>query len=440
MNNILVWIDSSIKIKSKIIKMVNSLQDEFSSIMLFTKDEKTASIYRSKFSNVYSIEKTLINFLNKEVLKKINIKNSNLNSDLLAQIYLLGFHKNSYLDNKFNFFNLDPIVELSIFKHLWLKFINEKKITHTLILNGFSLPSFALSCIASTENLNHLFWENGLLPNSLFINKSGVNALSNPEIFINSEKILNKSFDNTTIKDLIYSISNNKNKNQNILVTLQVDNDSNIKIFSPFFGINDFMYFICSDIAINNEFNIRFRNHPKNKFKIPKKYRNLGNISLSDNNNSLIQDFNWSDLVITINSTTGLESIFNKKPLISFGNSFYSKFLKECRYKYLGDFISFFIYDPSNEEQLFNIQNLKKALNNFSLNVQESDEIWQNKILSNFAKDLKPFHKNNELIKYLTFTKYLKFRKNIKNNYKKNLSFVLMKIIFILKIIQRKIS
>ena len=100
---------------------------------------------------------------------------------------MLGFHKNSYLDNKFNFFNLDPIVELSIFKNLWLKFINEKEITHTLILNGFSLPSFALSCISSTENLNHLFWENGLLPNSLFINKSGVNALSDPEIFVNSE-------------------------------------------------------------------------------------------------------------------------------------------------------------------------------------------------------------------------------------------------------------
>ena len=69
MNKILVWIDSSIKIKSKIIKMVNSLQDEFCSIILFTKDEKTASIYKSELSEVYSIEKTLINFLNKEELK-----------------------------------------------------------------------------------------------------------------------------------------------------------------------------------------------------------------------------------------------------------------------------------------------------------------------------------------------------------------------------------
>ena len=75
-----------------------------------------------------------------------------------------------------------------------------------------------------------------ILPNSLFINKSDVNALSDPEIFVNSEKFLNKAFDNKTIKDLIYSISNNKNKNQNILVTLQVDNDSNIKIFHLFWN------------------------------------------------------------------------------------------------------------------------------------------------------------------------------------------------------------
>ena len=75
------------------------------------------------------------------------------------------------------------------------------------------------------------------------------------------------------------------------------------------------MYFICSEIAINNDFNIRFRNHPKNKFKILKSIEIL-EIYRYDNNNSLIQDFNWSDLVITINSTTGLETILNKKPLI----------------------------------------------------------------------------------------------------------------------------
>ena len=195
--------------------------------------------------------------------------------------------------------------------------------------------------ISRSKGLNHLFWENGLLPNSLFINKSGVNALSDPEINISSEGFEGDVFDNKGIKDLINIISNNKNKKQNILVTLQVDNDSNIKIFSPFFGINDFIYFICSEIAIISDFNIRFRNHPKNKFRIPKNLNILEIYLLVIHNNSLNQDFNWSDVVITINSTTGLESILNNKPLISFGNSYYSKFLKKYKYKYLEDSYSF---------------------------------------------------------------------------------------------------
>ena len=66
MKNLLIWIDSSIKIKSKIIKMNNSLQKEFDTIILVTKNEKTASIYRSELINAYSIQKIISNSLNKK--------------------------------------------------------------------------------------------------------------------------------------------------------------------------------------------------------------------------------------------------------------------------------------------------------------------------------------------------------------------------------------
>ena len=125
MKNLLIWIDSSIKIKSKIIKMNNSLQKKFDTIILVTKNEKTASIYRSELINAYSIQKIISNSLNKKGLNKIKINHPNLNSNLLDQIYLLGFHKESYLDDSFNF---DPMIELSIFNNLWLEFINKKKL------------------------------------------------------------------------------------------------------------------------------------------------------------------------------------------------------------------------------------------------------------------------------------------------------------------------
>ena len=51
---------------------------------------------------------------------------------------------------------------------------------------------------------------------------------------------------------------------KNILVTLQVDSDSNIKCFSPFFGIKEFLVFCLKHlIKILFENDLRIRSHPK---------------------------------------------------------------------------------------------------------------------------------------------------------------------------------
>ena len=100
--------------------------------------------------------------------------------------------------------------------------------------------------------------------------------------------------------------------------------------------------------------------------------------------------------------------------------------------------ISFYIYDPLSKKQISDIQDLKKSLNKFSLNIEEKDKVWQDKILRNFEKDIKPFYENYQLIEYLTFMKYLNLRSN-KNNYKQILFFILKKINLILKYIRRMI-
>ena len=86
------------------------------------------------------------------------------------------------------------------------------------------------------------FWENGLLPNSIFINRSGVNAFANIDNFLNKE--INESTI-TKLDDILNSFFKGNNiYKKNILVTLQVDSDSNIKCFSPFFGIKEFLDFL----------------------------------------------------------------------------------------------------------------------------------------------------------------------------------------------------
>ena len=138
--------------------------------------------------------------------------------------------------------------------------------------------------------------------------------------------------------------SEDLSKNPSILVTLQVNTDTNVKCFSPFFGVRDFVLFL------NNEFEKKFyrnfdlflRSHPKYKFNT-RKYKFLSkNFIFSIL--SFDEDIDRATLVITINSTTGLEAIMNKKGLISFGNSYYSKFLRFKYISYMGNKIKVFIF------------------------------------------------------------------------------------------------
>ena len=101
--------------------------------------------------------------------------------------------------------------------------------------------------------------------------------------------------------------------------------------------------------------------------------------------------------------------------------------------------IPFYINDTSNKEQKLNNANLMDSLNQFSLDMQESEKVWENKILNNFKKEIKPFHENNELIKYVTFEKYVRLRNNIRNKLKKLLTFVLKKIMWIIQYINNQI-
>ena len=84
MNNILVWIDSSIKIKSKITRMVNSLEDKFDSIILVTKNERIASIYRSEFKNVYGPTECTC------ICSSYKVNHDDLNSDDLLPLGLIS--------------------------------------------------------------------------------------------------------------------------------------------------------------------------------------------------------------------------------------------------------------------------------------------------------------------------------------------------------------
>lgn len=399
MSNILIWIDSSIRIKEKILMLNESLLTNFDKVLFISQDEKSAKNFRKEGINIISIEKNIFMQHNIKSIDYSSIFPTNINQSILVEIIKLSSYKSKNLNDKFYSKYSDPYSQIYLYKSFFCDLIDSHAITHSLILNGFSISSYSFLTASYKRNLNILFWENGLYPNSLFINKVGVNAFAESEamsfikedkrIFLSLEELINYEF---TEYKLI----------QNALITLQVNFDSNIKLFSPFFSTIDFLDFIIKNLEDNyfDLFKFRVRNHPKIKISIDDYLKKFINLERSNSKN-FTEDLNWSKLVLTINSTTGLEAILNKKNLIAFGNSYYSKFL---RYKLLnidGIEIKVFVFNSNLESDLKRREKLFINLNQSSLFLNENKKNWKEKIINTQNKSLNPYFINKDFNKLL---------------------------------------
>jgi len=121
--------------------------------------------------------------------------------------------------------------------------------------------------------------------------------------------------------------SNIFNKDNNILLVLQVPFDVNLIYHSPFF---DSHYDIVNSVykALPNGYNLIIREHPLYKAKYEKSLYQL--IEKNDNiyidiNSNLNKTIEKSSLVIVNNSTVGIESIAKFKNTVVLGNSYYDK-------------------------------------------------------------------------------------------------------------------
>ncbi|MFC1813944.1 hypothetical protein ACFL03_14765 [Thermodesulfobacteriota bacterium] len=107
-----------------------------------------------------------------------------------------------------------------------------------------------------------------------------------------------------------------------ILVPLQVDNDSKIIVGSPHFRtVSEFIDYIMDVIPKNLK--IYFKNHPQNK-KPPKVPISLNSVDITHANYNKLSLINNAKIVVGINTTFLLESLYLNKPVISFGLDVFS--------------------------------------------------------------------------------------------------------------------
>ncbi len=411
MENIIVWIDSSIKLENKLIKLKEFLINQFGEVLFVSKDKSTAKFYQSKGFNIISIEENIDIFKEQDILKYDDFIPDEIDKEILNSIInFYSFKKNS-LPNYVLREYLDSFSQLSILGRFWSFLIKKNNISHGLVLNGISINAFSLSLCLYQNKKNIMFWENGLIPSSLFINKSGVNAFSYIESHDNNNLLDENIY---KVEEIIDLFSRDLSKKPSILITLQVNTDTNIKCFSPFFGVRDFVLFLNTEFEkkFYRNFDLFLRSHPKYNFD-KRSYKFLAKKFIFSRL-SFEEDIDRATLVITINSTTGLEAILNKKGLVSFGNSYYSKFLRFKYIIYMGYKIKVFIFNPNNNIDMNNRDKILSSLNENSLLINDNYKKWFKVFHKVQNTDTDPFFVLNELNRYIYKNKIISFPKKNK--------------------------
>lgn len=301
------------------------------------------------------------NFLIEFKSKDLNIKDTK-NEDNLDQIlkpslnWILRGNKNLKLSKEFNF----RMKEAAI---LWLSFldgIDKDSLPNSIILfNGISFPECVIKYFMEKNGVNVITFETGYRENSIyFTNESATDyefpfdinkvltALEKNKLDNYLEKRFSGDFTRSSIKywnEMTDIDDDLKNKcesfKRNIIIFLNVPFDtSQVKASYLFDDIYQWIDELILFAEKNTDLHFIFRSHPdeiRSDKRIyektsdyilqnTKKDKNISVIDAADTTSSYIL-INRSDLVLTYNSTIGLESVFMNKKTISAGYSHFSR-------------------------------------------------------------------------------------------------------------------
>lgn len=210
------------------------------------------------------------------------------------------------------------------------KIIDSLKPEKIIIWNGFTgYVANTLRLICASRNVECAFMERGLLKDSLFIDRQGVNGASSlnaltPDLL---DGLTVQKEDITYVSDL-FSVDTHPKINASISTThnvffpLQVQLDTNIILYCKYRSMRE--AFLDIYAALNKKESLFLvRPHPEET------QDSFTNIPRFDNtkvtaSESLDHWIDWSDIVVTINSTVGLEALIKGKQVITLGESIYS--------------------------------------------------------------------------------------------------------------------
>ncbi len=229
-----------------------------------------------------------------------------------------------------------------------------------IIFNGLIDIQGAYAEAARALDIPLFYAEKGVLPNSWYIDPKGVNALSTiaerTDFQVSEDKlsfwkqkleVINKSGDSAweqPQRQKIDSIKNSigvKESKKVVFFPVQVDTDSNIVFFSPYFRRSlDALRWLAE--GLSQEFFILVKPHPKGTVRIEDFQEVLGSRGKVLSNINILDAIEISDCVVSINSTAAFEAAIRAKPVLLLGKGILSS----------KKFISYYIQGKSAQEQV----------------------------------------------------------------------------------------
>jgi capsular polysaccharide export protein len=177
------------------------------------------------------------------------------------------------------------------------------------------------------------FFENGLLPGTTTLDCKGVNYLNSVPRTADFYRGYAQRVSNLEVDETVRLVPR-KPRNEGvaavvlpqrfIFIPFQDDRDTQIRFFSPWIRNMRALFELGERIAQTSDWTVVFKEHPSSRESYPDLHARCNARLFFANGNPTQQLIESSAVVISINSTVGLESLLLGKPLLTLGQAFFN--------------------------------------------------------------------------------------------------------------------
>lgn len=210
--------------------------------------------------------------------------------------------------------------------------LNKEKPDAVVMWNGSNRYCQLLLALLGSD-VRTFFFENGLLPGTTTLDSRGVNYYNSVPrnaafyrgygqrvelpIYDQPAELIPRQPRTATVAPVALP-------SRFIFIPFQDDRDTQIRLFSPWIGDMRELFSLAQRIVDETGWSVVLKEHPSSREQYPDLHQKCSDRLFFANGNSTQQLIESSSLVVSINSTVGLESVWLNKPLLTVGQAFYN--------------------------------------------------------------------------------------------------------------------